>query len=198
MGNKIIKTLSEIIKPLFITEAKEGVLTLIDKKSSGKTIDGETPKVVIPAQKEMICVIADQNNCTPEGNSEYFPAPYFAKKGDVCTVPENIIFYEKNNTLFIFIIELKSKNTGNATKKLRAGYELSKYLSGTARRLTNYEKFKFKFKFRGIIFTTKTTTKVTTKGDNLGFKQDKRIGNLKYMDHQYGDFNIEAYTNPRL
>ena len=98
--------------------------------------------------------------------------PYFIKtEENVCTINDFLLFYMQNETLYVFIIEIKSKNTHNSLEQLRAGFELAKYFIFTARRLLKYKSFNIEY--RGLIFTEKQIRKGTTKPKRLEYIKDK-------------------------
>lgn len=166
MQNRIFQKISEIIKSDFKNTFAGGKIILQD--STGKPVK-------INKSGSFLCLQLDKRNTT------IFPFFETSIEG-LCKVSDRVLIYPKKETLFIFIVELKSSNPGGAIKQVRASFELSKYILGTARRLLNNPEIEVKY--RGLIFSHKTY-KGTTKPKNLDYSSDTNSV-LKYQHLQSG------------
>jgi len=162
MVNTLFQKISDIIKSDFKNTFAGGNVILQDSTSKPVKLNKTGNFLCIQPDKE---VTAWKNN---------FPF-YETSIKYLCSVSDHLIFYPKNDTLFVFIVELKTTNPNGAIKQIRASFELSKYICYTASRLLNYPTINIQF--RGLIFSNKTY-KGTTKPKNP-YTKDNNI-ELKY------------------
>jgi hypothetical protein len=173
MSNNVFKMLSDIIKSDFKSTFPGGNIILQDSTSK---------PVKINKTGNLLCLQLDKRN------TNIFPFFESSIEG-LCKVSDRIIIYPKPLSVFVYIIELKTSNTTGAMKQIRATFELSKYICGTAKRLLNNPEVDIKY--RGLIFSHKTF-KGTTKPRNLDYSQDGN-SDLKYKHLQSGT-NIDLDT----
>ena len=177
MVNKLFQRISDIIKSDFKNSFSGGKVVLQDSTSK---------QVKINKTGQLLCIQPDKKI---KGWKNNFP--YFTSLHDLCDVADHLIFYPKANTLFVFIVELKSTNTTGAINQVRASFELSKYICGTAKRLLNYPTIDIKY--RGLIFSHKIISG-TTKPQNLKYNQDKNT-ELMYRHLQSGhSFDLDVLS----
>jgi hypothetical protein len=88
------------------------------------------------------------------------------------TISDNVLIYTHKGKLFVFIIELKTKNTTGALEQARAGFALAKYICETARRLQNYPTIGIEY--RALIFSNRVPPlKQTTKPQRIYIENDR-------------------------
>jgi hypothetical protein len=168
--NDVFKKISEIIKSDFKNTFKGGSVVLQDSTSK---------PVKVNKTGTFLCLQLDKRN------TNIFPFFETSLEG-LCKISDHIILYPKDSSLFVYIVELKSSNSTGAIKQVRASFELSKYICGTANRMLNYPNIEIQF--RGLIFSHKTY-KGTTKPRNLKYQQDLN-SDLKFKHLQSGQ-NID-------
>jgi len=171
----IFQQISDIIKSEFKSTFPGGNVVLQDSSSK---------QVKINKTGSFLCLQLDKRNINI--------FPFFETSiVDLCKVSDRLMIYPKTNSLFIFIVELKSSNPTGAIKQVRASFELSKYICGTAKRLLNNPTVDIQY--RGLIFSHKTI-KGTTKPRNLNYQQDMN-SELKYKHLQSGkSFDLDALS----
>lgn len=175
MSKQVLQKISDIVKSTFKVTFQGGEIVLSDSSSK-------------PIKIKKIGSIISLN--LDKRNLNIFPF-FETSIEDLCKISDNILVYVKDETLFIFIIEIKSTNTTGAIKQLRASYELSKYICGSALRLLNYPQVETKY--RGLIFSNKTF-KGTSKPRNLDYVVDIN-SKLKYKHLQTGQtIDLDALT----
>jgi len=167
MIDRVFGQLSNIIKAPYKNSFTGGKVVLKDSTSKD---------VTIKKTGSFLCVQLDRRG------SNIFT--FFETSVEhLCKISDRIIFYPKGNSLFVFIIELKSSNPTGAFKQVLASYELSKYICFSAKRLENYPNVDIQY--RGIIFSSKAIIKGTTKPKNLAYTQCPNTA-LKYRHLQSG------------
>lgn len=177
MTNEIFQKISDIIKSDFKNSFSGGKVELKDSTSK---------PVVINKKGIFLCIQPDKKIKDWKNNF-----PFFETSTGICSVSDHLMFYPKTNSLFVFIVELKSSNPTGAIKQVRASFELSKYICGTARRILNNPTVDVKY--RGLIFSHKTI-KGTTKPKNLDYTQDIN-SELKYKHLQSGNsFDLDTLS----
>lgn len=169
MPNTIFKKISEIIKTDFKNTFTGGNVVLQDSSSK---------PVKLKKTGNFLCIQPDKKIVDCKNNFPFFDTAI----AELCSVSDYIIIYPTSNSLFVFIIELKTTNPTGAIKQVRASFELGKYICGTAKRMLNYPKVDIQY--RGLIFSSKTF-KGTSK-PNKTFSQDKN-SELKFRHLQSGN-----------
>ena len=170
MPDTIFQKISEIIKTDFKNTFAGGKIVLQDSTSKD---------VKLNKTCKFLCLQPDKKIREWKNNFPLFETSI----SELCSVSDHIIIYPKENSLFIFIVELKSTNPTGAIKQVRASFELGKYICGTAKRMLNYSVVDIQY--RGLIFSSKTF-KGTTKPQKHLYHQDKNSG-LKYRHLQSGN-----------
>lgn len=177
MTNTIFQKISDIIKSDFKNTFTGGNVILQDSTSK---------PVKINKTGSFLCLQLDKKN------TSIFPF-FETSIEDLCKVSDRVIIYPKTNSLFVFIVELKSSNPTGAIKQVRASFELSKYICNTAKRMLNNPTVDIKY--RGLIFSHKPLFKGTTKPKNLGYVQDNN-SELKYRHLPSGNsVDLDALTH---
>lgn len=156
MVNTVFNKISDIIRADFKNSFQGGNVILQDSSSK---------PVKINKTGSFLCMQPDKKIKDWKNNFPFFETSI----PELCNVSDHLIIYPKINSLFVFIIELKSTNTTGAIKQVRASFELSKYICGTAKRMLNNPDIDIKY--RGIIFSNKTFLG-TTKPKNLKYIKD--------------------------
>lgn len=168
--NFLTKTVN-VIKADFKNSFLGGQITLQDSTSK---------PVNLSKTGTFICIQPDKKIRDWKNNFPFFETSV----NTLCSVSDHLIFYPKDDKLFVFIVELKSSNPTGAISQIRASWELSKYICGTVSRLLNYPKTQIEY--RGLIFSTKTPFKGNTKSKNLEYLEDP-ISKLKFRHLQSGN-----------
>lgn len=177
MPNTVLQKISEIIKTDFKNSFPGGNVVLQDSTSK---------PVKINKTGNFLCLQPDKKIKDWKNNFPFFETSIVG----LCSVSDHLIIYPKTNSLFVFIVELKTTNPTGAIKQVRASYELGKYICGTARRMLNNPSIDIKY--RGLIFSSKTF-KGTTKPKNLYHKDNN--SELEYRHLQSGNsFNLDTLT----
>lgn len=178
MTSTIFQKISEIIKSDFKNTFAGGRVELKDSTSK---------PVRINKTGSFLCLQPDKKIKDWKNNF-----PFFETSAGICSVSDHLMFYPKTDSLFVFIVELKSSNPAGAIKQVRASFELGKYICGTAKRLLNNPTVDIQY--RGLIFSHKTF-KGTTKPKNLNYAQDNN-SELKYRHLQSGNsFDLDSLTH---
>lgn len=165
------KNISDIIKSDFKNSFTGGDIILKDSTSK---------PVKINKTGTFLCIQPDKKIKEWKNNFPFFETSIKYS----CSVSDHIIFYPKNNTLFVFIIELKTNNPTDAFKQVLANFELSKYISGTNSRLLSYPEMDVQF--RGIIFSSKAFTRGTTK-PKKNFYYEHKSSKFKFQHLKSGE-----------
>lgn len=169
--NDFFLKIKEIIKAEYFCTLSGGKLVLQDKDEKGRKL-GKPVNIV--SKTEVVCLELDKKNA----NIFPFLDP---KVTDLCKIADRILFYSKNDVLYVFIIELKTESTGGAFKQVKASYILSEYIVNTARRMLNFKEFDIEY--LGLIFSGKSY-KLTTNPKN-NFKSIENTS-LKCQHFQSG------------
>lgn len=150
-ASNLFLKISEIIKSDFRNSFIGGEIILKDSTSK---------PVKINKTGGFLCIQPDKKIKDWKNNFPFFETSV----NYLCSVADHIIFYPKQDTLFVFLIELKSNNPTDAMKQILANYELGKYICGTVFRLLSYPESKIEY--RGIIFSNRAFYKGNTKRKN--------------------------------
>lgn len=178
MPNTILQKISEIIKTDFKNSFSGGNIILQDSTSK---------PVKINKTGNFLCLQPDKKIRDWKNNFPLFETSIVG----LCSVSDHLIIYPKPNSLFVFIVELKSSNPNGAIKQVRASFELGKYICGTAKRMLNNPTVDIKY--RGLIFSNKTF-KGTTKPKVSPYHQDNN-SELKFRHLQSGNsYNLDTLT----
>ena len=178
MTNTIFQKISDIIKSDFKNTFAGGKVELKDSTSK---------PIIRNKTGNFLCLQPDRKIRDWKNNF-----PFFETSTGICSVSDHLMFYPKSNSLFVFIVELKSSNPTGAIKQVRASFELGKYICGTAKRMLNNPTVDIKY--RGLIFSHKIY-KGTTKPKNLDYFQDIN-SELKYRHLPSGNsFDLDTLTH---
>jgi len=179
MPNTVFQKISEIIKTDFKNTFAGGNVVLQDSTSK---------PVKLNKTGSFLCLQPDKKIKDWKNNFPLFETSI----AELCSVSDHIIVYPKINSLFIFIVELKTTNPTGAIKQVRASYELGKYICGTAKRMLNNPYVDIQY--RGLIFSSKTF-KGTTKPKKPIYHQDKN-SELKFRHLQSGNsYNLDTLSD---
>ncbi len=115
--------------------------------------------------------------------------PYFTNKKGLRKVSDYILFYLTNNKLYIFICELKSKNTTGSKYQIEAGFVLAQFLINTAIRMQDFPKIEIEY--RALLFSHKGIVKGTAKVKKIKY-DIYSSSNLKWIHLKDGeDYNLD-------
>lgn len=163
--------IKEIIKAEYFCTLNGGKLTLQDKDEKGKNLG---KPVHIEARAEIVCLELDKKN---KSIFQFFEPSIT----DLCKIADRILFYSKDDVIYVFIVELKTKSTTRANKQIIASYILSEYIVNTVRRMLNFKEYNIEY--RGLIFSSKTYKLPIKPKDNYKEIENTR---LKYQHFQSG------------
>ena len=176
-GLNILQKLEEIIKQGFKVAQIGGTLQLEEPEVKGY------PVTVLKKNGAILAYNFD----VKDSNKSIFPI-FDASIPNLTTIADYIVFYPKNETLFVFICNLKSKQRGNASEQANASWLLSKYIVKTVWRILNFPE-DMSVEYRSLIFTTDPNTPKSRFGTNV--KQDAyatlKGSRLKSKTFQAGD-----------
>lgn len=174
---KLIEHFSNIIKNEFKPPFTGGTIELQD---------GLCKPIKLNKKGKVLCIQTDKK---VKGWNNNFPFFNESVK-NLCSISDYILFYPVDKQLFVFIIELKSKNTDGSPDQLKAGFELSKYICRTAFRLINYPNIKTEY--RCLVFSHKVF-KGTSKPKSIF---DKELNSeIKYAHLQSGStYSLDTLT----
>jgi hypothetical protein len=134
--------------------------------------------------------------------------PFFEAKAGLRTKNDFIIVHQKGNTVYIFLIELKSTNPTGYLTQLRAGKQFFQFIieriklasaseptSWTDFNLPEFEKLTFVYK--GILFKTKNTnaTENTTSSRRTTLKETTKHSKLPFKRVDSFDIYHQSYDN---
>lgn len=172
------KTISNIIK----TEFKESF--------SGSEVilkDSTSKEVKIKKTGKFLSLQLDKKN------KSIFPF-FNCSIENVCKVADRILICsnKEKNSIFVFIVELKSGNIEGVLKQVRASYFLSQYICSIAKNLLNNPNITINY--RGLIFSHNRNIIGTSKPNNLQYNTDT-FTELKFKHLQSGlDYQIDSLT----
>ncbi|MCH7401138.1 hypothetical protein ACFOUP_01455 [Belliella kenyensis] len=182
MVDKVFQQLYDLIKGDFKNSFLGGNVVLQDSTSK---------KVKLNKKGPILCLQPDKKIKDWKNNFPFFETSVSTS----CSVSDHLIIYPKTDTLYVFIIELKSKNVNGAISQIRASFELSKYICGTAVRLLNYPSINIEY--RGLIFSHKPPRKGTSKPVQT-YTEDT-ISNLLYRHLQSGnDYDLDILSAKKI
>jgi hypothetical protein len=154
--NDFFTTIQEIIKTEFYCQqtGEKLILQDIDQKTRKKLGN----PVEVKKNGKIVCLQLDKKNI------DIFP--FFNSVKHLCKISDRILFYSNEKCLYVFIIELKTANTTDSVKQVKATYVLAEYIVHTVRRMLNFKQFEVRY--RGIVFSDKGV-KGGTKPVNLAY-----------------------------
>jgi hypothetical protein len=145
----LLQKLEEIIKQAFKVAQVGGTLQLEEPEAKGY------PVTILKKKGTILAYNFD----VKDSNATIFPI-FDARVPNLTTIADYIVFYPKNEKLFVFICNLKSKQRGNASKQAEASWLLSEYIVKTAERLLNFPN-DMPVEYRSLVFTTDPNTPTT-------------------------------------
>ncbi len=163
--------IKEIIKADYFCSLNNGKLILQDKDENGRKLG---KPVNIEARTDVVCLELDKKN---KSIFQFFELGVT----DLCKIADRILFYSKEDKIFVFIIELKTEATGGAIKQVKASYVLSEYIINTVRRMLNFKEYNIEY--RGLIFSNKAYKLPTKPKHNYTELENTK---LKYQHFQSG------------
>jgi hypothetical protein len=161
-GLNILQKLEEIIKQDFKVAQIGGTLQLEESEAKGY------PVTILKKNGAILAYNFDAKN----SNVAVFPIfePSFP---NLTIIADYIIFYPyKDETLFVFVCNLKSDNTTSASEQAQGGWLLAEYIVKTVKRLLKYPE-NMPVEYRSLIFTTKLNVPTTRFSTNI--KQDAYV-----------------------
>ncbi len=154
-GLNLLQKLEETIKQEFKVAQIGGTLQLEEPEAKGY------PVTILKKNGAILAYNFD----VKDSNKSIFPI-FDASIPNLTTIADYIVFYPKNDTLFVFICNLKSKQRGNASKQANASWLLSEYIVKTVWRLLNFPK-NMPVEYRSLIFTTDPNEPTTRQETNV-------------------------------
>ena len=154
-GSNVLQKLEEIIKQPFKFAQIGGTLQLEEPQVKGYPVTTLKKKGAILAY----------NFDVKDSNNAIFPifepnVPYLT------TIADYIVFYPyKDQTLFVFVCNLKSSNTTGASEQAQGSWLLSEYVVKTVERLLNFPN-DMPVEYRSLIFTTNPSVPSTRFSSN--------------------------------
>ncbi len=157
--NQLITLLDSIIKPEFKISNSGGNIIF----NEPQTKPCKCKQVTISTCKKVFALSLDIKGLTPF-NCFNNSAKEYTKKND------GILFCGKGDKLVILLIELKSNNSGEYLKQLKAGRNFVQYLISQINTFSELNILSKNIIYRGIIFKTRNIpSKGTTKKNKLTF-----------------------------
>lgn len=106
--------------------------------------------------------------------------PLLAPIKDLKTKCDYVIFCQKENALYVLVIELKSSNPTGWTKQTRTGEVVTRYLVGM---IENYSKMSIspQIEFRYLLFSTQNANRLKEKKAKVkgfNYEKDRKFGFL--------------------
>jgi hypothetical protein len=155
-GLNILKMLETAIKREFQVNPIGGQLQLDEPQMQGY------PTTIL---KKTGAVLA-YNFDVKDSNAAVFPI-FNPMYPNLTTIADYIVFYpHKDETLFVFVCNLKSDNITGASGQAQAGWLLSEYIVKTVGRLLNFPS-NMQVEYRSLIFTTKSNAPITRISTNV-------------------------------
>ena len=177
-GLNVLQKLEEIIKNDFKVAQIGGTLRLEESEAKGY------PVTVLKKNGTVLAYNFD----VKDSNAAVFPIfePNFP---NLTAIADYIVFYpHKDETLFVFVCNLKSDNTTGVSEQAQGGWLLSEYIVKTVERLLKYPDT-MPVEYRSLIFTTKPNVPTTRFSTNI--KQDAYVplgrSELKSKTFKAGD-----------
>lgn len=166
MTRTIVEAANEIIDDEFMEKIDGGYLVI--KEQNNNSNGANCRQVKISMSGKHFCFSLDKKRRKKDGFRVF---PFFnPSKEGISKANDMIVFYETIDKLVVLLIELKSKNLGDADKQLKSAKNFVDYFLNTIR--LHYGLFRMP-EYRGVVFKTGriATRKGTTK---KGFIYDKK------------------------
>lgn len=138
-STKILSKLEEIIKVKFKIATKGGNYQLIEEDITNY------PQTLIKQRGKMLLFSFDKK----DSNDSVFPI-FNAQLPGLTKINDYLIFYPKDDVLYVFICDLKSKSA-SATKQLNSGKILAEFILNTA--IKELDFLPIAVEYRGLVFT---------------------------------------------
>lgn len=150
-----LQKLNDVIADPFVCNANGGKLRLQEFDENGVKV-GRPVTFLLPGN--IVCLQLDKR-----GKNIF---PFFSREiPDLCKIADRLIFHSKDESLWVFIIELKSGGTSGAIKQLKASFVLSEYVVQTVRRIMDFPILKVNY--RGLVVSPKTYKQLTSPKHNF-------------------------------
>ncbi|MEY3881325.1 MAG: hypothetical protein RIQ94_2121 [Pseudomonadota bacterium] len=146
-------------------------------KNTLRLIEDQVPlasvDIKIKNSDNISCFSFDKKRQPKSGDAIF---PFFnASEGGLCTKNDYILVCQKGNQVYVFLIELKSKNTGDYLKQLKAGKLFFQFIIDRIKLFNSdfQDLDKDNLHYKGILFRIDRTTpnKGTTKQRKLEFNK---------------------------
>jgi hypothetical protein len=161
-GLNVLQKLEEIIKQEFKVAQVGGTLLLEEPQVKGY------PLTILKKKGAILAYNFD----VKDSNNAIFPI-FEPNVQYLTTIADYIVFYPyKDETLFVFVCNLKSNNTTGASEQAQGGWLLSEYIVKTVERLLNFPD-DMPVQYRSLIFTTNPSVPPTRFSSNV--KQDPYV-----------------------
>jgi hypothetical protein len=170
---QILQTIEEIIKRDFALPAVGGAYILEEKN------EPSLPKTTIKQKNKMLLYSFDLE----DSNQSVFPI-FNASYPNLTAISDHVIFYQKEDKLFVFICNLKSAVKGNASKQAEATYLFTEYIVKTTERVLNFQKINVEY--RSIVFWKGKGNRFQTNMNKIEFGVLEKSG-LKSITLEIGE-----------
>jgi hypothetical protein len=161
-GSNLLKKLEEIIKQKYKVAQVGGALRLEEPQEKGY------PSTVLKKNGAVLAYNFD----VKDSNNAVFPI-FESTMPSLTSIADYVVFYPHNDEkLFVFVCNLKSKNSTNASAQAQAGWLFSEYIVKTVERLLKFPD-NMHVEYRSLIFTTNPNEPTTRFGTNV--KQDAYV-----------------------
>ncbi len=152
----ILQKIDEIIKRKFKISAEGGAYCLKENN------EPKYPVTTIKQKGKILLYSFDMK----DSNKAVFPI-FNASISGLTSIADYLIFYPKNDTLFVFVCNLKSTNISNANKQAEASWQLSEYIVKTTQRMLNFQDIKVEY--RSILFCQNNTSRFTSNSKSMTY-----------------------------
>jgi hypothetical protein len=152
----ILQKIEEIIKREFLITAQGGSYFLTEQN------EPSFPPTLIKQRGKMLIYSFD----TEDSNSAVFPI-FNSSVSSLTSIADYIIFYPKNDALFVFICNLKSTNRKGANSQAEAGFLLSEYIVKTTQRMMSFKDFKVEY--RSLLFWQGNVSRFQTNSKSVPY-----------------------------
>jgi hypothetical protein len=177
---EILQKIDEIIsrKHDFRVQAVGGAYFLEEPKEENY------PKTLIKQKGKILMLKLD----VEDSNKIIFPF-FNSEMSGLTQICDYIIFYPKEDKLFIFLCEQKTSKA-EATDQVEAGWILAEFIVRMAQRMLNFKQFNVEY--RALVFSLSKKSKFSssTRTDNYVFLEDSQLkkqvlkaGETCYLDN---------------
>ena len=160
--------MQEFITNLSNTINEDFKIALVSNEIEIKEENSECKKVILESKRKNIFAFSLDINLS--NRCKMFPF-FNQSTNSINKVNDGIIFYINNNKIFVFLIELKTKQLGDYMKQLQAGKIFAFYLLGILNNSFSKNYKIDKENIKCLVFSLrKTSRKQGTKRTNISYE----------------------------